>query len=127
MKTHAVAHFLQELAEALLECPDVEIKSIRDFIKREPVRLQANEIKIGLSHLVALSRVDRRQWMSLIDEYRFPIDVRSRDASRDILGKLLRYLEQNAEARERLSRGTSAESGKASPELLRALKVLLRE
>lgn len=128
MKTHDLARTLELLANALREGANIEIEQLPNFVRRFPATLRSDEIKIGLSHLVALSRVDRRQWIALINEYRFPIEMRPRDASRDILGKLLSYLEKNAEARERLTRSTTeAGAGRASPELLKALKALLRD
>jgi anion-transporting ArsA/GET3 family ATPase len=98
-----------------------------DLLRVQQKELQPKEIKIGLSHLVALSRVDKGQWKALIEEYSFPITIRPRDASRDILGKLLKYLEQNAEAREKLSQSTASSPRKASPELLKALASLMKD
>jgi len=84
-----------------------------------------DEIKIGLSHLVALSRIDKQEWINLVRENHFSIDLRPRDSSRDVLGKLLKYLENNAEARQKLRQVTPW--NRSSPELLKALGTLLKE
>lgn len=126
MQTHELARALERLAKFLRSGPNVVLEKLPEATGWGSKKtLKADEIKIGLSHLVALSRVDKQQWIDLIEENEFPIDIRPRDASRDILGKLLRYLEKNPEAQERLTRA-SVESGKASPELLRALGSLMK-
>jgi hypothetical protein len=89
--------------------------------------LSSGQIAVSLSTLVELSRVDKQQWISFIKELGFPIEVRARDASRDILGKLLTYLETNESAREQLKTKASAKGAQASPELMKALSSLLRE
>lgn len=128
MQTHELARALESLAKFLRSGPNVAVTQLANAagwtLKDD---LRSDEIKIGLSHLVALSRVDKRQWIALIEEHNFPIPVRNRDASRDILGKLLRYLEKNPEARQRLSRSSSISSSEASPELMKALSSLLKD
>jgi len=125
MKTHELARSLEVLAKALRSAPDIDINKLK--IEEPNEIMKPDEIKIGLSHLVALSRVDKQQWINLISEYKFPIELRPRDASRDILGKLLRFLESNPEARTRLERSTTNSNSKSSPELLKALGSILKE
>lgn len=128
MKTHELARALEVLAKFLRSEPNVELQDLSQELGSNSNRvLHSEEIKIGLSHLVALSRVDKQQWISLIREHEFPVDIRPRDASRDILGKLLRYLEKNPNAREELMRKSPADSKETSPELMKALSSLLKE
>ncbi len=128
MNTHELSRALNSLARVLRSGPRVEVDDLQEIsgvkLKKD---MSSKEIKIGLSHLVALSRVDKSKWIDLIKEYHFPISLRARDASRDVLGKLLRYLEQNPEARERIKRSTYEAGMKASPKLMKALDSLLRE
>jgi hypothetical protein len=65
--------------------------------------------------------------MELIRENGFPIEIRPRDASRDIFGKLCAYLESNPQAQEKLKASVNKTSGKSSPELMRALATLLKD
>jgi len=82
---------------------------------------------VSLSTLVDLARIDKQQWLSFIEENHFPIEFRQRDAARDILGKLLAYLEENPDAREKLKAIATKKSGQASPELMKALAYLLKD
>ncbi len=128
MNTHELARALSTLARVLRASPKREIDDLEEiFGVRSRKKLSNKEIQVGLSHLVALSRVDRKNWIELVDEYDFPINIRPRDASRDILGKLLRYLEQTPEARARIEKSTYDKGIKASPELTKALASLLKE
>lgn len=125
MKTHDVAKALEALAKMLKAVPNQELDQLAGQFDRGKSFMTSDEIRVSLSHLAALSRVDKQEWLALVEEFGFPIKVRPRDASRDILGKLLRYLEEHEEARERLAK--SRTSKQASPELLDALNTLLRD
>ena len=127
MKTHEFARALQLLARALKNAPNVEVDGFEQFFNA-PVKWQASDkIAVNLNTLVELSRIDRHQWLALINQHGFPIELRPRDASRDILGKLLRYLEANPTAREKLRQSVSSKVAQASPELMRALSFLLKD
>jgi hypothetical protein len=127
MKTHEVAKVLSELANTLRRMPNQPIEELGFGHLRTSVD-QAS-VPVALRTLVALSSIDKAQWLELIKEHNFPIQHRPRDASRDIMGKLLRYLEQNRDARERLSQTVTKSRSETttSPELLRAFRVLLDE
>lgn len=84
-----------------------------------------DDLPIALSALVSLSRVDKAEWINLISELGLQIEVRPRDASRDILGKVLKILETEPEARDRLQRRVRNKEAHGSPELARALSSLL--
>jgi hypothetical protein len=128
MKTHELAQTLQSLARFLRSVPNVELDDLRDvLVSGSGKELRLFQDEIDLSHFMALSRINKRKWLDLIEAYNFPIEVRTRDSSRDILGKLLRYLERTPEARNQLRRSSPSEARKASPELLKALSSLLKE
>jgi hypothetical protein len=101
LKTHELARALNQLAQALQAGPNIVLGEIK-VVPSDSLDDSQEEVAIGLHTLVKLSRIDKQQWLALIEENDFPINVRQRDASRDILGKLLRYLEKNAAAREKL-------------------------
>lgn len=125
MKTHKIAKILSDLAQALRTAPDQTLEELTSGGQHR-LPLDPASIPVALSTLVALADVDKAQWQSLIQECRFPIDIRPRDASRDILGKLLKHLEQNPEARNRLTNATPRGRSETSPELMRALQFLLK-
>lgn len=125
MKTHELAKALMLLARALEKIPDQSLDEFVQDLRSTPVARSSN-IPVALSTLVTLSAFDKAQWEALIEENRFPIQIRPRDASRDVLGKLLTFLEQNPDARQAMVATVSKERSKASPELMRALQQLLK-
>ncbi len=128
MKTHELAGALTRLAKLLLALPNSELSDFERDVKSLAGSANLEGIAVNLSTLATLSRIDKRQWMELVRTYALPIEIRPRDASRDILGKLLSYLEENAEAREKLKRRMVEPKGvEASPALMKALGILLRD
>ena len=125
MRTHELEKALLALSRALEKTSDQPldqlINDIRSTSKEHP-----GNIPVALSTLVALSAFDKTQWEAVIQENKFPIQIRPRDASRDVLGKLLTYLEQNPAARQAMVAAAGKERSKASPELMRALQQLLK-
>jgi hypothetical protein len=113
------------MARLLKSGPDIELSQLK---LRDNSEFQSNrDIVLNLSTLVSLSSVSKQKWMELIRENGFPIEIRQRDASRDIFGKLCAYLESNPQAQERLKANANRTSGKSSPELMRALATLLKD
>ena len=130
MKAYELAKALIDLAGILKKMPNVELYELGNRLSGSLPRRYSpspENIPVALSTLVALSRLDKQQWLSFIHNYNFPIDIRPRDASRDILGKLLKHLEENPADRKKISDDAQRQAPKASPELLRALSVLLKE
>lgn len=128
MKTHEFARALRQMADVLTSAPNMELREVQvasaDSIRKGQ---QTSNIAVSLSTLVDLARIDKQQWLTFIEENQFPIEARPRDAARDILGKLLVYLEENPAARQRLKAIATKRSGQASPELMKALAYLLKE
>ena len=126
MKTHDLAEALEKLAGILRATPNTRLANLK-FDSRSTGSTD-HQLAINLTTLAELSQVDKSQWNQLIRHYAWPIAIRPRDASRDILGKLLRFLEKHPDARRNLkNRVTREHSAGASPDLLRALSVLMRE
>lgn len=124
MKTHEVAKVLSALAQALRSAPNMPLE---DFGKQKSsTEVSPSDVPTALSTLVALSDFDKQQWQSLIAEYNLPIEIRARDASRDILGKILKYLEQNPTARKNITNMAQNRRSDTSPELMRALQLILK-
>lgn len=125
MKTHEIAKMLRTLATLLEQSSNVPIEEAA--ITTASNKLNSSQMAVSLSTLVELSRVDKRQWLAFINDLGFPIEIRPRDASRDILGKLLNYLETNQTAREKLKTKAASKGSEASPELMKALSSLLKD
>jgi hypothetical protein len=126
MKTHDLAKALIVLADVLRSAPNQPLEDLTHVTshRRPP---DPNNLPMALSTLVALSDYDKQQWINLTKEYEFPIEVGPRHSSRDVIGKLLKHLERDPEARKRLtSAATHRERGRTSPELVKALQLLLK-
>lgn len=129
MKTYELANALTTLSKLLKGMPNVELRDLspENLARPSGVSDEHAEAVIGLHTLVTLSKIDKKQWLSLISEHNFPIDIRLRDGSRDIIGKLFGYLEDNPAAQQKLKRAAERYSPGASKELNRALAMLLGE
>lgn len=125
MKTHELAKVLRTLASVLEKSSNVRLEEAT--ITTPSSKMNSHQISVSLSTLVELSRVDKRQWAAFVEDLGFPIGIRPRDASRDILGKLLKYLEENETAREKLKSKAASRGSEASPELMKALSSLLKD
>jgi len=120
VKTHDLAKGLTQLSNVLRAGSNIEIEEL------SVTSLFEKEVVVNLKTLVALSDLDKQYWSGLIQNYGFPIKIRPRDASRDIIGKLIAYLSKNPESLDILQEDINRGSGKASPELMRALSSLLK-
>ncbi len=125
MKTHEIAKLLRSLAELLENGPNTAIEKAR-MGAQESTELNTGQIAVNLNTLADLSRLDKQQWLGFVKELGYPIEIRPRDASRDILGKLLNHLEGSESAREKLTDKAASKGSDASPELMRALSSLLK-
>lgn len=124
MKTHDLAKALESLARVLRRAPDTTLDELTSLSPRR--KPESSEIPLALSTLVGLADIDKSQWLKFIQANGFPIDIRPRDASRDVVGKLLRYLEQSPEARKKITTVAERARSQTSPELQRALDFLLK-
>jgi len=124
LKTRELASALQQLAKLLRSGPNVELRDARP-LPAAPHDLSSGDVAVGLTTLVQLARIDKKQWIQMIRDFGFDIPIRPADASRDVLGKLLRFLDQNPQALQKLRDG--AKRSTSSPQLLRALDALLKE
>lgn len=127
MKTHELSKSLMFLARLLREMPNMELPELVDYLPWQRRMLDKDRIAVNLATLASLSRIDKRQWLELIDDYRLPIPLRERDATRDIMGKVLRYLETHPDAIRSLSSRVGKGKSEASPELMKALSILIKD
>ena len=130
MHTHELAEALKKLATFLKRGPNIDVSDLSLLLGMSSPVLRSesrskDDLPIALSALLKLSRVDKNDWIDLIKELGLHIEVRPRDASRDILGKVLKVLESEPDARERLQRRVRNKEAHGSPELARALSSLL--
>lgn len=132
MYSHELSDALKKLAIALKKAPNMPIEDISSllnmmnhgFSQNRPSR-RSSDLPLALSALLSFSKFDKQEWLDLISDLGLDIEIRPRDASRDILGKVLKVLESEPEMRERLRRRVTNKEANASPELAKALSSLL--
>lgn len=131
MTTHELADGLTYLAKALKRQTDLPLGAV-DFLPRQERndffhggQFRPEQAGAALSLLSALADISKKDWHSLISYYSWPIAFNQRDSSRNVLGKVLTYLQENPNARKRLKQTTAPSS--TSPALMNALKALLGE
>ncbi len=128
MKTHDLARLLQNLARILKSAPNAEFEtyfSEGGSRKKEPLAGEDPDVPVALGTMVALNKLDKAEWLKIIDLYSLNVDIRPRDATRDIIGKILNYLERNPKEIRRITALSSHGSPQPSPELLTAMNVIL--
>lgn len=131
MKAHELSKALLALSRILKSGPDIDVEDWSILSKStSPVskssHLKESDIPSALYTLVKLNDVSKTQWLSLINEYDIDVEIRPRDATRDIVGKILNYLAANPIARENLLKTGSRKNVTESTELANALNLLLK-
>ncbi len=125
MKTHELANAMSVLSRILKGAPNVDLK---DLTILSPLAINGDDsadAALNLSTMVALSRITKQRWREMITEWGLPIEVPTTYSVRDTIGKVLRYLEDHPEELKRLQDGVASTSKRASPELMKALSILL--
>ena len=126
MKTHLLAKALRNLADILESGPNVELtKSVS--LGGAAEESKHDEVAVSLHTLAALSRISKKEWLDLINSFGFDIQVKPRDSARNIIGKLLNYLDADPSAASALrQRSERAKKGESS-RLLQALDILMKD
>lgn len=125
MKTHSLAKALKSLAKILEAGPNVELSKL-DALHKDSQTTDPKSVALNLKTLVSLSRINKQEWITLIDDYGFDIQFNQRDSARNIMGKLLTYLDSNPEAMDVLKK-KSGDNKKKPSALTTALDILLED
>lgn len=129
MKTHDVARTLQTLAKTLREGANAELATVTIQTKedeRQSLSIGANA-PAALVVLLRLSSYSKDEWRTLIDQLELDVPVKTTDSVRDILGRLLKYLGDNKDVQDRLVEKARKPQPGTSPELMKALSMLLNK
>jgi len=129
MKTHDVARALSTLARALRDSGNVTLESIsiqaeNNIEESFPPPLGANA-PAALALLVRLAGYSKDEWRALINELDLDVPIKTTDSVRDILGRLLKYLSDNKDVQEKLVENAKKPTANVSPELMKALSILM--
>jgi hypothetical protein len=125
MKTHALAKTLRALADIFEQNPNIELSKFGKIDEKKS-GLDTKQVATNLRTLHSLSKINKQEWVKLIDNYGFNIDIAPRDSSRNIIGKILNYLDANPQAIDTLKRKAKESSGNQSA-LNQALDILLKD
>lgn len=123
MKTHDLAKALAQLGKVLRSLPNQELDELGSTLSSSS-KGPSNDIGVSLSVLAALSKFSKSDWEKTARDFEIPVDIRPRDAARDIMGKILNYLAENDAERERVAL-KKIDSDEEASELSNALKFLL--
>jgi hypothetical protein len=123
VKTHDLAKALTQLGKVLKGLPNQDLEDLGLSLS-ESTSSHASDVGISLSALASLSKFNKSDWEKIIRDYELSIDVRPRDAARDVMGKILTYLAENEAERKRVAMKSHGRSHQPS-ELSNALRFLL--
>lgn len=123
MKTHDLAKALAQLSKLLRALPN---QSLEEFgsMKSDFSTSPASDVGISLSALASLSKFSKSDWEKIAHDFDLPVDLRPRDAARDVMGKVLTYLAENDAELKRVAMKSRVDSDEPS-ELSNALRFLL--
>jgi hypothetical protein len=117
------------LARMLKTSQNVELKDWRGATKAGDTangdESKAADAGLALNVLLGLARYSKAQWRILIDGWGLDLDIRRSDSVRDVLGRLLNYLEEHPDAAKRIKDDSTKKTTRASPELVKVLSILL--
>jgi hypothetical protein len=123
--THDAARILSALAKALRKGPNVPLAGLANLAALR-ADLKSSDLPVALSALVAVSNFKKSQWEAVIKIYRLPVQVKSTESTRDVLGKIVQHLAQDPESRKRVKQAAQRARSDISPELMSALDFLLK-
>lgn len=123
MKTHDLSKALTHLAKLLKSLPNQDIGDLGSTLSKSASG-PSTDVGISLSALASLSKFNKSDWEKIAREFELPVDLRPRDAARDVMGKILTYLAENDAERERVAMKARVATDEPS-ELSNALRFLL--
>jgi hypothetical protein len=127
MKAHDLARSLETLSRILKKSENVDVDALTlqpDHAKPGNNSLGANA-PAALALLVRLAGYNKDEWRALISQLEFDVPIKATDSVRDILGRLLKYLGDNKDVQEKLVEGAKKTQANVSPELMKALSILM--
>lgn len=124
MKTHELAKALTSLSKILRSLPNQDLGNFGESVvslKNRP----SSDLGFSLTTLAEFSKFGKSDWQKVISDFNLPIELRPRDAARDVMGKILTYLADNDEERARIASESKGVSDGTS-ELSNALSFLMK-
>lgn len=129
LSTHEMADLLVMLARILRSMPEgpIEEELHRARSRDRERKFAAYSEPSALVALVGFSKFTKGDWVNFIHEMDLPISIDPKNASRDLMGKIVSYFADHPEGRVRLKNmSRRGVKGEASQALLDAFSVLMR-
>lgn len=125
--THEVADMLMALAKLLKRMPDGPMNDLVPItVGRRDSGQSTSDKATALLSLIAFSKFSKREWVELIHDLDLPITPIPTDSSRDLMGKIIKFLSENPIYQNKLLNiAKSSDNGKSS-ELLKTLSLLVK-
>lgn len=132
MKTHELAKALNHLSRILRAGPNTELENLVNLTThvethKPPKGKDASDRGAALALLAQMASYSKQELIELANALNIPIEIRSADAVRDVLGKILKYLQENPGVQQRLVQSANEKRGDASSPLARALAILMSQ
>lgn len=123
MKTHDLAKALTQLGKLLRSLPNQDLGDLGSTLSQLSSG-PSTDVGISLSVLASLSKYNKSDWEKIARDFELKVDIRPRDAARDVMGKILTYLAENDAERKRIALKARTSDDEPS-ELSNALRFLL--
>ncbi|WP_158644533.1 hypothetical protein [Paracoccus jeotgali] len=140
MKTHELARALTHLARVLRAGPNIEFDDLTNLstyishpkpsrvVREGPEKRDDLEKGTGLALLAEMASYSKQELLELTAQLGIPIEVRKADAVRDVLGKTLKYIQDNPDFRERMVHSATTKGSETrTSSLARALSILMNQ
>lgn len=137
MKTHELAKALNHLSRILRAGPNVELENLVNLSThvgsstsgraKKPIKKEETDRGAALALLAEMSKYSKSELLNLADFYGIPIEIRPADAVRDVLGKILKYIQDNPSVQDRLVVVNESYSIDDAPPLAKALAILMSQ
>jgi hypothetical protein len=139
MKTHELSKALSHLSRVLRAGPNVDFEELTNLstylsnprpprpARETSDRRDMAEKGTGLALLAEMASYNKQELLDLVDYLGIPVEVRKADAVRDILGKMLKYIQENPDFRDRIVHNDNREPAGKTSSLARALAILMNQ
>jgi hypothetical protein len=108
-KTLTAPAVVDALIKLLQQAPNMEIEQTKLMKKTD-------DLAVSLKSLVSLSKYNKQQWVSIIDEFGLDISLNPRASARDVVGKVLTYLDEHPEVLKQIEKKGKVKAGTADLE-----------
>lgn len=140
MKTHELAKALTHLSRVLRAGPNVdfeELTNLSTYLSQPRTSRTSRETTnnrdmadkgTGLALLAEMASYSKAELLDLVDYLGIPVEVRKADAVRDILGKTLKFIQENPDFQDRIVKNVGGQEPAANTSsLARALAILMSQ